>query len=145
MNVTLSSLLISHIPLCYINCTHDGDEQEMAWRRQRCVPLEPKRRFGADRMSDSSHDAPIELRVGPDLAHVITPSASRRPSYASPTSFESLTLLIPGTILGLLARLGIQHLDSYPNAAIFSLAWVQGLGCLAMGAALGQKITLTKL
>jgi hypothetical protein len=71
---------------------------------------------------------------------------SPQPAFnASPTSFEALTLLIPGTILGLLARLGIEHLDSYPNAAIFSLAWVQGLGCLAMGAALGQKVTLTKL
>jgi hypothetical protein len=95
-------------------------------------------------MSASLHDAPIELQVEPDLAQVATPSI-HRPSYASPTSFEALTLLIPGTILGLLARLGIEHLDIYPNAAIFSLAWVQGLGCLAMGAALGQKITLTKL
>lgn len=96
-------------------------------------------------MSASSHNTPIELQVEPGLAQVTTTSASRRPSYASPTSFEALTLLIPGTILGLLARLGIKHLDSYPNAAVFSLAWVQGLGCLAMGAALGQKTTLTKL
>jgi hypothetical protein len=80
-------------------------------------------------MSASSHDeTPIELEVQPDLAQVTPISIPRRPSYASPTSFE-----------------GIEHLDSYPNAAIFSLAWVQGLGCLAMGAALGQKITLTKL
>jgi hypothetical protein len=97
-------------------------------------------------MSASSHDeTPIELEVQPDLAQVTPISIPRRPSYASPTSFEALTLLVPGTLLGLLARLGIEHLDSYPNAAIFSLAWVQGLGCLAMGAALGQKITLTKL
>lgn len=91
----------------------------------------------------SAHDPPIELQVEPNLAQLTTTSASRPPS--SPVSFEALTLLIPGTILGLLARLGIQHLDSYPNAAIFSLAWVQSLGCLAMGAALGQKSTLTKL
>jgi len=96
-------------------------------------------------MSASSHETPIELELEPDLAQVTTTSAPRRPSYASPTSFEALTLLIPGTVLGLLARLGVEHLDSYPNAAIFSLAWVQGLGCVAMGAALGQKITLTKL
>ena len=96
-------------------------------------------------MSASSHELPIELGVEPDLAQVTPTSAPNRPSNASPTSFEALTLLIPGTILGLLARLGIEHLDSYSNAAIFSLAWVQGLGCLAMGAALGQKATLTKL
>ena len=96
-------------------------------------------------MSASSQETPIELEVEPDLAQGTPTSASNRPSYASPTSFEALTSLIPGTILGLLARLGIEHLDSYPNAAIFSLAWVQGLGCLAMGAALGQKVTLTKL
>lgn len=97
-------------------------------------------------MSASSHETPIELEVEPNLTQV-TPTAAprRRPSYASPTSFEALTLLIPGTTLGLLARLGLEHLDSYSDAAIFSLAWVQGLGCLAMGAALGQKITLTKL
>ena len=95
-------------------------------------------------MSASSHETPIELRVERDLAQVI-PTSAPNPPYSSPTSFEALTLLIPGTILGLLARLGIEHLGSYPNAAIFSLAWVQGLGCLAMGAALGQKITLTKL
>lgn len=96
-------------------------------------------------MSASSPETPIELEVELDLAQVIPTSAPNRPSYASPTSFEALTLLIPGTILGLLARLGINHLSSYPNAAIFSLAWVQGLGCLAMGAALGQRVTLTKL
>jgi len=96
-------------------------------------------------MSASSHETPIELETEPDLAQVTPTSPPRRPSYTSPTSLEALTLLIPGTILGLLARLGIEHLDSYPNAAIFSLAWVQGLGCLAMGAALGQKVTLTKL
>jgi hypothetical protein len=96
-------------------------------------------------MSASSHDTPIELEVGPDLSQVTPTSTPRRPSYASPTSFEALTLLIPGTVLGLLARLGIEHLGRYSNAAIFSLAWVQGLGCLAMGAALGQKVPLTKL
>lgn len=95
-------------------------------------------------MSASSHETPIELGVERDLAQVIQTSAPN-PLDSSPTSFEALTLLIPGTILGLLARLGIEHLGSYPNAAIFSLAWVQGLGCLAMGAALGQKVTLTKL
>lgn len=96
-------------------------------------------------MSASSHETPIELGVERDLTQIIPTSAPNQPSYSSATSFEALTLLIPGTILGLLARLGIEHLGSYPNAAIFSLAWVQGLGCLAMGAALGQKVTLTKL
>jgi len=95
-------------------------------------------------MSASSHETPIELGVEQDLAQVI-PTSAPNPSYSSPTSFEALTLLIPGTILGLLARLGIWHLDNYPDAAIFSLAWVQALGCLVMGAALGQKITLTNL
>ena len=88
-------------------------------------------------MSASSQETPIKLEVEPDLAQDTPTSAPNRPSCASPTSFEAPTSLIPGTILWLLARLGIEHLDSYLDAAIFSLAWVQGLGCLVMGTALG--------
>jgi hypothetical protein len=54
-------------------------------------------------------------------------------------SLEAIALLAPFSILGLLARLGIDAVVMYPDQAIFSLAWVQAAGCFVMGLAQSQK------
>ena len=54
-------------------------------------------------------------------------------------SWEAIALLAPFGILGLLARLGITAIATYRNQAIFSLAWVQAVGCFVMGLAQYQK------
>ncbi|KAF9453089.1 CRCB-domain-containing protein [Macrolepiota fuliginosa MF-IS2] len=64
-----------------------------------------------------------------------------KPQYKiyAPLSFPVLVLLIPASILGTLARLGLLALVSYNGESIFPLAYVQGLGCLIMGFGLRLK------
>jgi fluoride exporter len=63
----------------------------------------------------------------------------------SPYSIHVLALFIPASILGTLARLGLQSLTKYDGAAIFPLAYVQALGCLIMGFGLRLKEPIGKL
>jgi len=56
-----------------------------------------------------------------------------------PFSPHVVALLLPASIFGVLARLGIQAVTSYDGRAVFSLAWVQAAGCLIMGIGLGMK------
>ncbi|KAH9938199.1 CrcB-like protein-domain-containing protein [Fomitopsis serialis] len=50
-----------------------------------------------------------------------------------------LALLMPASVFGCLARLGVDALVSFDGAAIFPLAWVQVGGCLVMGFCLGIR------
>ncbi|KAI0677571.1 CrcB-like protein-domain-containing protein [Trametes maxima] len=56
-----------------------------------------------------------------------------------PLSFPVLALLMPASIFGVLARLGLQAITTYDGRSIFPLAWVQAAGCLIMGFALEMK------
>ncbi|KAI0327134.1 hypothetical protein GY45DRAFT_1167291 [Cubamyces sp. BRFM 1775] len=56
-----------------------------------------------------------------------------------PLSFPVLALLMPASIFGVLARLGLQAITTYDGRSIFPLAWVQAAGCLIIGFALGMK------
>ncbi|KAL0949493.1 hypothetical protein HGRIS_009547 [Hohenbuehelia grisea] len=56
-----------------------------------------------------------------------------------PLAFPVLALLIPGSIMGALARLGLQALATYEGQSIFPLAYAQSLGCLIMGFCLAIK------
>ncbi|KAL1706370.1 CrcB-like protein-domain-containing protein [Schizophyllum commune] len=56
-----------------------------------------------------------------------------------PYSVHVICLLIPGSILGVLARLGLLAIAKYDGESIFPLAYVQALGCFIMGTALGLK------
>ncbi|KAI0832369.1 CrcB-like protein-domain-containing protein [Trametes gibbosa] len=56
-----------------------------------------------------------------------------------PLSFPVIALLMPASIFGVLARLGLQAITTYDGRAVFPLAWVQAAGCLTMGFALGMK------
>ncbi|OSD04198.1 hypothetical protein PYCCODRAFT_1407848 [Trametes coccinea BRFM310] len=56
-----------------------------------------------------------------------------------PLSFPVLALLMPASIFGVLARLGLQAITTFDGRSIFPLAWVQAAGCLIMGFALGMK------
>eukprot|EP01103_Thecamoeba_quadrilineata_P005579 TRINITY_DN15357_c0_g1_i1.p1 TRINITY_DN15357_c0_g1~~TRINITY_DN15357_c0_g1_i1.p1 ORF type:complete len:281 (+),score=8.19 TRINITY_DN15357_c0_g1_i1:80-922(+) len=50
-----------------------------------------------------------------------------------------LSLFIPASIIGTLTRLGLDALESYQGAPVFSLAYPQFIGCLIMGATIGCK------
>lgn len=50
-----------------------------------------------------------------------------------------IALLMPASIFGTLARLGLEALVTYDGNSIFPLAWVQSGGCLVMGFVLAFK------
>ncbi|KAJ8587424.1 hypothetical protein M405DRAFT_821614 [Rhizopogon salebrosus TDB-379] len=56
-----------------------------------------------------------------------------------PLSIHVLALLMPASIFGVLARLGLQALTTYDGQSIFPLAYVQATGCFIMGIGLGMK------
>lgn len=56
-----------------------------------------------------------------------------------PMSPAVLALLMPASVFGVLARLGIVALVSYDGRSIFPLAYAQALGCLIMGVAVRLK------
>jgi hypothetical protein len=62
-----------------------------------------------------------------------------------PLSFSVLVLLVPASILGTLARLGLQAMTKYDGESIFPLAYVQALGCLIMGFGLRLKEPIGQL
>lgn len=63
----------------------------------------------------------------------------------SPYSVHVLALLMPASVLGVLARLGLEALTTYNGQSIFPLAYVQATGCFIMGVALGLKTPIGNL
>lgn len=57
----------------------------------------------------------------------------------APLSFPVLALLMPASVLGVLARLGLLALMDYDGHSVFPLAYVQAVGCLIMGFAIKLK------
>ena len=60
-----------------------------------------------------------------------------------PFSPAVVALLMPASIFGTLARLGLEGLATYNGKAIFPLAYPQAMGCLIMGIALPLKDTIS--
>jgi len=71
-------------------------------------------------------------------AVILTPS-----KIYHPFSPAVVALLMPASIFGTLARLGLQALATYDGRAIFPLAYPQAIGCLVMGIALPLKDTIS--
>ena len=67
------------------------------------------------------------------------------PKVYHPYSPHVLALLIPGSIFGALARVGLLALTTYDGRAIFPLAWIQAAGCVVMGFGLGLKEPIGEL
>ena len=89
----------------------------------------------------------LERRASIDDARSLV-SADRPPSEDEdlppakiyhPFSPHVIALLMPASILGALARVGLLALTTYDGREIFPLAWVQAAGCLVMGFAVGMK------
>lgn len=98
-------------------------------------------------MSISSCETPKNLRPDPKegqedatLGLVVEPP----PQLFHPLGWEILTLLMPASVFGVLARLGLDALTSYEGQSIFPLAYVQGVGCLVMGFCLALKIPISE-
>lgn len=62
-----------------------------------------------------------------------------------PLSFPVVVLLMPASVFGVLARLGLVALMSYDNHSVFPLAYAQAVGCLVMGFTLELKEPMGQL
>lgn len=76
----------------------------------------------------------------PDEEEYLPPTKIYRPY-----SIHVLALLMPASVFGVLARLGLQALVTYNGQSIFALAYVQAFGCFVMGIALGTKASFGNL
>lgn len=64
------------------------------------------------------------------------------PGAYQPLSPAVIVLLMPASVFGVLARLGLDALATYDGRSIFPLAYAQALGCFIMGIALPLKDTV---
>ncbi|TRM67755.1 CrcB-like protein-domain-containing protein [Schizophyllum amplum] len=88
-----------------------------------------------DEVAELSDEESVGTIDRPPSEHEKLPPAK----VYGPYSIHVICLLIPGSILGVLARLGLQALAKYDGQSIFPLAYPQALGCFVMGLALGLK------
>lgn len=111
-----------------------------------------------DMRKDSSLELQAQFRASDEAESVETiehppPSPRQIPHNPSrqspkplhPLSLHVLALLVPFSILGTLARLGLQALGTYEGSSIFALAYAQAVGCLIMGLSLKLKDSFGRL
>jgi CrcB protein len=84
-------------------------------------------------MADARSLASIELPV----THADPPARAGKTYH--PLSLAVIAPLMPASIFGVLARLGLEALATYDGRSIFPLAYPQALGCLIMGICLPLK------
>lgn len=128
------------------------DARERDMERAESFPGPAPRRRRTSEVADAI-DPPTEIHLSDaeSLASINAPPSeaevergSIRGPYPpskvySPFSIPVLTSLAPASVLGALARLGLESITTYDGRAIFPLAWVQAAGCLIMGFALGLR------
>ncbi|TFK75848.1 hypothetical protein BDN72DRAFT_831291 [Pluteus cervinus] len=90
----------------------------------------------------------VDVEQNLDVERVISAESAARPpsERARPVppvyhnlSIHVLAILIPSSILGTLARLGLSALATYDGNSIFSLAYAQALGSFIIGVAISQR------
>ncbi|KAG8882942.1 hypothetical protein FRB97_007538 [Tulasnella sp. 331] len=93
-----------------------------------------------------AEEAGIELQQSRSHPPGHTPShlSKAKPKPIGPLHPRVIALLMPGAVFGLLARLGLEGLTTYPGASIFTLAWVQVMGCFIMGLLIGIREPLSE-
>ena len=110
--------------------------------QQKSSPAHPDRRNRSESIGEAlaRHGS---IRDAQSLASIDRPpndEESLPPSKIyHPFSIPVLALLIPASIFGTLARLGLQALVTYDGQSIFPLAYIQATGCFIMGIGLGVK------
>jgi len=98
-------------------------------------------------MSVVPEESPADLRPEPkEEQGDATPEevVGPPPQLFHPLNWEILALLMPASVFGVLARLGLVALTSYDGESIFPLAYVQGVGCLVMGFCLALKVPISE-
>ena len=133
------------IPPASENTTQTASDEEKLTPGSKTPP--------ALRRSHSRLSAELERRASIDDARSLV-SADRPPSEEEnlppakvyhPFSPHVIALLMPASIFGALARVGLLALTTYDGREIFPLAWVQAAGCFVMGFAVGMKEPIGEL
>src|SRR6266404_6640582 len=88
-------------------------------------------------ISDARSLASIELPI----TNVISPDKTEKTYH--PFSLAVIAPLMPASVFGVLARLGLEALATYDGRSIFPLAYAQALGCLIMGICLPLKDSIS--
>lgn len=131
--------------------TISQDTTQTASNEEKLTP--GSKRPPALRRSHSRPGGELERRASIDDARSLV-SADRPPSEDEnlppskvyhPFSPHVIALLMPASIFGALARVGLLALTTYDGREIFPLAWVQAAGCLVMGFAVGMKEPIGEL
>lgn len=98
-------------------------------------------------MSVAPEESPANLGPRHKEAHEdVAPEVVVEPPLQlfHPLHWEILALLMPASVFGVLARLGLSALTSYEGESIFPLAYVQSVGCLVMGFCLALKAPISE-
>lgn len=93
---------------------------------------------------NSAADVRLESNGGVRKDAAVEEVVEPPPQLFHPLNWEILALLMPASVFGVLARLGLDALTSYDGESIFPLAYVQGVGCLVMGFCLALKVPISK-
>lgn len=72
----------------------------------------------------------------PEFPSMFTPSHTQLTVYS---------LVVFGTLWGVLARLGLQWIGGFASTAVFSLVWAQMVGCAVMGFCVTKKNAIERV
>lgn len=96
-------------------------------------------------VADSTVHRVGSIRSVESLSTIDYPPEEEHVKAHHPFSVHVLALLMPASILGALARLGLEALAAYDGQSVFPLAYVQATGCFIMGLGVGMKAPFGRL
>ncbi|OAD67851.1 hypothetical protein PHYBLDRAFT_183389 [Phycomyces blakesleeanus NRRL 1555(-)] len=91
-----------------------------------------------------------QVSMEPDILRqdAQTEISNERPTVISLEIHENklaiVGAIIPFSVLGVLIRIGLQRLETYPGAPVFGLVYAQWVGCFIMGIAVENKNAIHK-
>lgn len=102
-------------------------------------PITSEATAASRRHSTATTMSPASIERPPTVMESATQDL---PRIYHPFSLAVIAPLMPTSVFGTLARLGLQALVTYDGRCIFPLAYPQAVGCLIMGIALPLKDTI---
>ncbi|GAA5847936.1 hypothetical protein JCM9279_003499 [Rhodotorula babjevae] len=106
--------------------------------RDLATPTEPRPATEEPPLETGSASLPQQPKKAP---------APEFPSMYTPTHTQLTvySLVVFGTIWGVLARLGLQWIGGFASSAVFSLVWAQMVGCAVMGFCVTKKNAIERV
>jgi len=106
--------------------------------RDLATPTEPRPATEEPPLETGSASLPQQPKKAPapDFPSMFTPTHTQLTVYS---------LIVFGTIWGVLARLGLQWVGGFASSAVFSLVWAQMVGCAVMGFCVTKKNAIERV